>query len=162
LSPEWELLQRTQTVDKTSRDPVLLFACAVVAPSQETIASLEVLSTVCVRCSSSESGDESFSESFVHCIRSYYSARKQWTKLPEILLSPDSELLQHMQTVDKTSREAMVSGLAPSQETISSLEVLSTVCVSCSSCESGDYSFYSELLQRTQTVEKTSRDTIVS
>ena len=45
-----------------------LFACVVVASSQETIASLEDLSTVCVRCSSSESGDYSFSGSFIHCL----------------------------------------------------------------------------------------------
>lgn len=45
-----------------------LFACAVVAPSRDTISSPEGLSTVCVHCSSSESRDYDFSGSCVQFV----------------------------------------------------------------------------------------------
>ena len=102
-----------------------LFVCAVVAPSQETISSLEVLSTVCVRCSSSESGDYSFSGRFVHCLR----ARQQLR-------------VRRLQLLWKICPLFACAVVVPNLETIASLEVLSTVCVRCSSSESGDYSFF--------------------
>ena len=97
-----------------------LFACVVVASSQETIASLEVLSTVCVRCSSSESGDYSFSGRFVHCLRALQQFR-----------------IRRLQLLWKFCPLFVGAVVAPSQETIASLEVLSTVCVRYSSSQSG-------------------------
>jgi hypothetical protein len=135
-----------------------LFACAVVAPSHETIGSLEALSPVCVRCSSSESGNYSFSGSFVHCLcnfqrsyslltRSYYNACKQWKTFQRYysLLTRSFYIACKQWTKLPEKRKFCplfaCAVVAPSHETIGSLEALSPVCVRCSSSESGNYSF---------------------